>query len=102
MRDCHRRILRSPAITISQHRPGVILSGTDLGLHEAGGASAYQQYVRFIEKTSPSVVALEDDHSLETFASGYWDYLQAPLQVRCIINEAPEFMLILCTSAVDG
>lgn len=47
---------------------------------------AYQQYIRYLEKTSPSVVALEDEASVESFASGYWDYLQAPLQVSIEIK----------------
>ncbi|KAG8908002.1 methyltransferase protein [Tulasnella sp. 403] len=63
-----------------KYYPGVILSGVDDGLHGTGGPIAYQKYIRHLEKTSPFVLALEDETSVETFASGYWDYLQAPLQ----------------------
>lgn len=65
---------------IIKHRPGVIVSGTDKGLHKTGGHTAYQQYIRYLEKTSPYVVASETPGSVESFATGYWDFLQAPLQ----------------------
>ncbi|KAG8933251.1 methyltransferase protein [Tulasnella sp. 418] len=65
---------------IIKHRPSFILSGTADGLHKTGGESAYHQYLRYLERSSPSVIALDNELSVENFASGYWDYLQAPLQ----------------------
>ncbi|KAG8954225.1 methyltransferase protein [Tulasnella sp. 424] len=66
---------------IVKHHPGFILSGTERGLHRSGGYTAYQQYIRYLEKTSPHVVASETPGTVENFAIGYWDFLQAPLQV---------------------
>lgn len=43
---------------------------------------AYPQYIRHLEKTSPAVLAMETPGTVESFAQGYFDYLQAPLQVR--------------------
>lgn len=43
---------------------------------------AYFQYVRHLEKTSPAVLTLRKEGTVENFAQGYQDYLQAPLQVR--------------------
>lgn len=60
----------------------MILSGTDLGKHSKGGEAAYSQYVRHLEKTSPAVKAMKTEGTVEHFAQGYQDYLQAPLQVR--------------------
>lgn len=51
-------------------------------MHTNGGESAYAQYVRHLEKTSPALQAMETPGTLENFAKGYMDYLQAPLQVR--------------------
>ncbi|KAG9005117.1 methyltransferase protein [Tulasnella sp. JGI-2019a] len=65
---------------LMKHRPGIILSETDQAIHRTGGELAYQQYVRYLEKTSPTVTAMETAGSVEAFAEGYWDYLQAPLQ----------------------
>ncbi|KAG8863184.1 methyltransferase protein [Tulasnella sp. 330] len=65
---------------IRTHRPGIILSETDQSIHRTGGELAYQQYVRYLEKTSPIVTAQTTAGSVEAFAEGYWDYLQAPLQ----------------------
>ncbi|KAJ7227136.1 PRMT5-domain-containing protein [Mycena pura] len=62
------------------HRPVVILSGANLGLHNVGGELAYSQYLRHLEKTSPSVQAALTSGTVENFAQGYQDYLQAPLQ----------------------
>lgn len=66
---------------ILQNRPTIILSGTHAGLHTSGGELAYAQYVRHLEKTSPSLQAMETPGTIEHFAKGYLDYLQAPLQV---------------------
>jgi protein arginine N-methyltransferase 5 len=45
-----------------------------LGLHQAGGPSAYQEYIRYLNRSLPP----PDD--VERFSVGYQDYLQAPLQ----------------------
>ncbi|KAG5647401.1 hypothetical protein DXG03_000472 [Asterophora parasitica] len=63
-----------------QHLPTVILSSASAGQHARGGESAYAQYVRHLEKTSPIVQAAERSGTVENFAQGYQDYLQAPLQ----------------------
>ncbi|KAJ7170626.1 shk1 kinase-binding protein 1 [Mycena crocata] len=62
------------------HRPVVILAGANLGLHSLGGELAYSQYLRHLEKTSPAVQAAHTAGTVENFAQGYQDYLQAPLQ----------------------
>ncbi|KAJ6531741.1 PRMT5 arginine-N-methyltransferase-domain-containing protein [Mycena capillaripes] len=62
------------------HRPVVILSGANLGIHSLGGELAYSQYLRHLEKTSPAVQAAQTSGTVENFAQGYQDYLQAPLQ----------------------
>ncbi|KAG6861031.1 hypothetical protein C0995_004734 [Termitomyces sp. Mi166 len=62
------------------HYPNVILSGVTAGMHSRGGETAYKQYVRHLEKTSPAVQAAERAGTVENFAQGYQDYLQAPLQ----------------------
>jgi len=65
-----------------QHRPVVILSDTTSGLHVKGGEAAYVQYVRHLDKTSPALVQAKTAGTVENFARGYQDYLQAPLQVQ--------------------
>ena len=65
-----------------KHSPTILLSGTKNGLHAKGGYLAYGDYIRHLEKTSPVVLAAEKPGTVESFAQGYWDYLQAPLQVR--------------------
>ncbi|KAG5354099.1 hypothetical protein C0989_007459 [Termitomyces sp. Mn162] len=62
------------------HYPNVILSGVSAGMHSRGGETAYKQYVHHLEKTSPAVQAAERTGTVENFAQGYQDYLQAPLQ----------------------
>ncbi|KAK7033061.1 protein arginine N-methyltransferase [Favolaschia claudopus] len=62
------------------HRPIVILSGANAGLHTRGGELAYSQYLRHLEKTSPAIQAALTSGTVENFAQGYQDYLQAPLQ----------------------
>ncbi|KAL1744107.1 PRMT5 arginine-N-methyltransferase-domain-containing protein [Schizophyllum fasciatum] len=64
----------------ASHQPTIILSGTKDGVHERGGGAAYVQYVRHLERTSPVVRATETEGTVEHFAQGYQDYLQAPLQ----------------------
>uniref|UniRef100_A0A8H8CMM8 Protein arginine N-methyltransferase n=1 Tax=Psilocybe cubensis TaxID=181762 RepID=A0A8H8CMM8_PSICU len=62
------------------HRPMIILSEVSEGRHTRGGENAYSQYVRHLEKTSPAVQAAKKAGTVENFAQGYQDYLQAPLQ----------------------
>ncbi|KAF8127019.1 PRMT5-domain-containing protein [Boletus edulis] len=62
------------------HHPTFILSGVDSGVHTMGGESAYPQYVKHLEKTSPVAQATKTEGSVEQFAQGYQDYLQNPLQ----------------------
>lgn len=64
-----------------QHHPTYILSGVDDGLHTMGGESAYSQYVKHLEKSSPVIQAARTEGTVEHFAQGYQDYLQNPLQV---------------------
>jgi protein arginine N-methyltransferase 5 len=61
--------------------PTLLLARTRSGVHESGGNLAYAQYIRHLERTSPAVIAAQQPGTLENFAKGYWDYLQAPLQV---------------------
>lgn len=69
----------------AQHRPTVILSEAASGKHARGGESAYSQYVRHLERTSSAVQAALRPGTVENFAQGYQDYLQAPLQVGFIL-----------------
>ncbi|THV03227.1 PRMT5-domain-containing protein [Dendrothele bispora CBS 962.96] len=62
------------------HRPNIILSGVSSGIHAKGTEAAYSQYIRHLERTSPVVQAAEKSGTVENFAQGYQDYLQAPLQ----------------------
>ncbi|KAF5367430.1 hypothetical protein D9758_003674 [Tetrapyrgos nigripes] len=62
------------------HRPSFILSGVSSGVHTRGNEVAYSQYIRHLERTSPLVQAVEKSGTVENFAQGYQDYLQAPLQ----------------------
>jgi type II protein arginine methyltransferase len=71
-----------------QHRPTVILSGVSEGHHARGGEPAYSQYVRHLEKSSPAVQASQTEGTVENFAQGYQDYLQAPLQVNVSLRYA--------------
>ena len=43
--------------------------------NESKGLSAYHEYLRYLNRTSPEL------NSVEKFAMGYQDYLQSPLQV---------------------
>ncbi|KAI0956054.1 hypothetical protein AcV7_006562 [Taiwanofungus camphoratus] len=65
---------------IMKLQPNVILSGTNSGRHKKGGEATYAQYIRHLEKTSPSFRAVQTAGTVENFAQGYQDYLQAPLQ----------------------
>ncbi|EGO24309.1 hypothetical protein SERLADRAFT_356020 [Serpula lacrymans var. lacrymans S7.9] len=62
------------------HRPIIIMSDVRSGTHSKGGESAYSQYIRHLEKSSPVVQAALKAGTVENFAQGYQDYLQAPLQ----------------------
>ncbi|KAH7884506.1 PRMT5-domain-containing protein [Phlebopus sp. FC_14] len=62
------------------HRPMIVLSGVNAGLHVKGNESSYAQYVRHLEKSSPVVQAARTEGTVEHFAQGYQDYLQNPLQ----------------------
>lgn len=64
-----------------KHGPTILIPGTKSHVHANGGHLAYSQYVRHLERTSPSVVAAHKPGTIENFAKGYWDYLQSPLQV---------------------
>jgi protein arginine N-methyltransferase 5 len=64
-----------------KHNPTILLSRTRSNVHQNGGHLAYAQYVRHLERTSPAIIASNQAGTLENFAKGYWDYLQAPLQV---------------------
>lgn len=64
-----------------QHQPVIILAGVSEGHHARGGEIAYSQYVRHLERVSPVVQAAKRPGTVENFAKGYQDYLQAPLQV---------------------
>lgn len=77
----YRRLLHVLTIRRYQHRPIFVLSGVRSGLHVKGGESAYAQYVKYLEKTSPAVQAERTEGTVEHFAQGYQDYLQNPLQV---------------------
>ncbi|KAF8992848.1 PRMT5-domain-containing protein [Cyathus striatus] len=62
------------------HRPTVMFSGVSSGNHSRGGEAAYTQYVKHLERTSTVVQAAQREGTVENFAQGYQDYLQAPLQ----------------------
>ncbi|KAF5377338.1 hypothetical protein D9757_008023 [Collybiopsis confluens] len=62
------------------HRPNIIISGASSGLHMRGGEEAYLQYIKHLERTSSAVQAAGTIGTVENFAQGYQDYLQAPLQ----------------------
>lgn len=57
-----------------------------MGIHANGGEEAYSQYIRHLERSSPSVQAVMQAGTVENFAHGYQDYLQAPLQVSILEN----------------
>lgn len=83
--------------TALQLQPVVMFSGTSDGLHTKGGEAAYSQYIRHLEKTSPAVKAMRTEGTVEHFAQGYQDYLQAPLQV-CSVNYNISYDLTLSAS----
>ena len=58
----------------------LVLAGVGDGHHSKGGEAAYSQYVRHLEKTSAAVLATKQPGTVENFAQGYQDFLQAPLQ----------------------
>jgi type II protein arginine methyltransferase len=50
------------------------VAAAEIGLHKAGGPSAYQEYIRYLNRS------LTPPDDVERFSTGYQDYLQAPLQ----------------------
>ena len=70
----------------------IILSEVNAGNHSRGGEAAYSQYVRHLEKTSPAVKAVQSAGTVENFAQGYQDFLQAPLQVRLFFVEHDDYL----------
>ncbi len=52
-----------------------VLSYTDAGLHAKGRGEAYKQYVNYLIRTTQA-----REGSVEAYARGYGDFLQAPLQ----------------------
>ncbi|KIJ67063.1 hypothetical protein HYDPIDRAFT_85533 [Hydnomerulius pinastri MD-312] len=73
-------IRQSMIVSPMAHRPTVVLSGVNTGLHAKGGESAYAQYVKHLEKSSLAVQAARTEGTVENFAQGYQDFLQNPLQ----------------------
>ncbi|ORY29011.1 PRMT5 arginine-N-methyltransferase-domain-containing protein [Naematelia encephala] len=74
---------------MAKQHPTFILSGTSLNRHPTGGANAYLQYLRHItsqpppssgSSTSVNVNGAAKVDGAPDYASGYADYLQAPLQ----------------------
>ncbi|CAM0135156.1 unnamed protein product [Umbelopsis sp. WA50703] len=59
---------------MKKFKPSFVITAAELGLHEAGGPSAYQEYIRYLNRSLPT------PDQVEAFATGYQDYLQAPLQ----------------------
>lgn len=70
----------------------IILSEVNAGNHARGGEAAYSQYVRHLENTSPAVKAVQSAGTVENFAQGYQDFLQAPLQVRDFFVDYDDFL----------
>lgn len=62
--------------TMFKKNPTVVLSGVQSPppTHSRGGPLAYLQYLRHLEKAAPP------DGAVDSFARGYTDWLQAPLQ----------------------
>lgn len=69
-----------------KYNPTILLARTRSNVHQNGGHLSYAQYVRHLERTSPEVIAAQQPGTLENYAKGYWDYLQAPLQVSVSNN----------------
>ncbi|CED84658.1 Protein kinase inhibitor [Phaffia rhodozyma] len=63
---------------VMKQRPTIILSQTTANLHPSGGAPAYPQYVRHLERAARQLHT--SPGGMDDFARGYWDWLQAPLQ----------------------
>jgi protein arginine N-methyltransferase 5 len=66
-----------------QQSPTYILAGTQTNRHTAGGPSAYLQYVRHITsqaQAAGSGAGISGQQQDPAYASGYADFLQAPLQ----------------------
>ena len=78
----------------------IILSEVNAGNHSRGGEAAYSQYVRHLEKTSPAVKAAQSAGTVENFAQGYQDFLQAPLQVRLFLVDHDDYLNVML--AIEG
>ncbi|VDB88421.1 unnamed protein product [Peniophora sp. CBMAI 1063] len=74
------RALKTFLQDLMKHRPTIVLTRTAERLHAKGNEAAYMQYVQHLEKTAPGLVAAATEGTVENFARGYADYLQAPLQ----------------------
>ncbi|KAF7316878.1 Protein arginine N-methyltransferase [Mycena chlorophos] len=68
------------ASSLRNHHPVIVLAGANQNLHARGGELAYSQYLRHLHKTSAAFQAANTSGTVENFAQGYQDYLQAPLQ----------------------
>ncbi|KAG8812619.1 methyltransferase protein, partial [Serendipita sp. 399] len=66
--------------SLLNHNPTILFSRTKANVHQNGGHVAYAQYFRHLERTSPQFLAAQKPGTIENYAKGYWDYLQAPLQ----------------------
>lgn len=66
---------------LTRQSPTFILSDTHAGRHPSGGPTAYLQYVRHItSQPVPNVPGALSPQGPAEVATGYGDYLQAPLQ----------------------
>ncbi|KZV62913.1 PRMT5-domain-containing protein [Peniophora sp. CONT] len=74
------RALKTFLQDLMKHRPTIVLARTAERLHAKGTEAGYMQYVQHLEKTAPGLVAAATEGTVENFARGYADYLQAPLQ----------------------
>ncbi|KAH6913038.1 shk1 kinase-binding protein 1 [Coprinopsis sp. MPI-PUGE-AT-0042] len=83
LRNSHDCTFLSCMLPSTQHRPTIILADANTGKHARGGERAYAQYIRHLETTSPI------PGTVENFAQGYQDYLQAPLQP--LMDNLPSF-----------
>ncbi|RHZ83026.1 hypothetical protein Glove_100g30 [Diversispora epigaea] len=58
-----------------KYKPNFVIScNADSDLHENNGLAAYQEYIRYLNRTIPELTQIEQ------FANGYQDFLQSPLQ----------------------
>ncbi|KAG2220444.1 hypothetical protein INT45_004186 [Circinella minor] len=55
-------------------QPQIIVTLPDVNIHPSAAPSSYQEYIRYLNRNLPEM------NDVDRFASGYHDYLQAPLQ----------------------